>query len=53
LDLSSNFISKVEGLTDLKLLKNLGLGSNHLESLEACSELLELPELAHLDLSGN
>lgn len=46
-------IKVVEGLKGLNKLKNLDLAGNLIPNTAACEELLELPELASLDLKNN
>lgn len=43
LDLSNNCITKIEGLHNLRRLKDLWLNDNHLESLETLQQDLEGP----------
>jgi len=53
LNLSSNLIKVVVGLKGLDKLRNLDLAGNLLPNTAACEELLELPDLASLDLKNN
>jgi len=53
LNLSSNVIKRIENLRGLDNLENLDLHGNIIPDTEACSELIHLPKLSHLDLKNN
>ena len=54
LNLSHNYISRIEGLADnCPLLESLQISHNLIPALDACAELVRLPELSSVDLSFN
>lgn len=53
INLSKNYIRKIEHLNHLKKLTNLNLANNNLSNYEDIEYLLQMPSLQTIDLQGN